>query len=173
VPSPTSQPTTTSRCPGCGLELPTSDYPYEGYFHASRECWSVFNEVLTKEYENAVLFGRVHQLTVDSYAVQHAGGRHPDKSVAVHVTGLHLVLVRGLRTTEVAPHLQRLASRTTSWPHFEPPGERASLTIFDVAIAATSLEHEARVRAWASQVWQAWSAHHDAIAALADTALAR
>ncbi len=56
-----------------------------GYYNGSpsvgastRKCW---RRILQR-----VLFGRVHQLTVDTYAVQHAGGLHPDKSVTVHLT---------------------------------------------------------------------------------------
>lgn len=155
-----------SKCPGCGLELPRSSYPYEGYFHASRECWSVFNEVLEREYQDAVLFGRVHQSTVDAYAAQHAGGPHPDKSVCIHLVGLHLVLERGLPPPEVPPRLQRLAARTTGWPHFAPPADRGLLTVLDVALAGSPEEHALQARAWAEGVWRAWAPHHAAIAEL-------
>ncbi|HKQ60277.1 MAG TPA: DUF5946 family protein [Candidatus Polarisedimenticolaceae bacterium] len=154
-------------CPGCGLELPRTDPPYDRYYHASPECWSVYGEVLAREYQNAVLFGQVHQLTVDSYAVQHAGGPHPDKSVDVHLTGLHLVLVAGIAPPEVPPRLQRLVQAVTSWPHFAPPAERGPLTVFDVALADSPQQHAEQVRRWAAQLWEAWSPHHAAIAELA------
>ena len=151
-------------CPGCGLEMPHDEHaPDDGYFNCSRECWSVCTEVLAKEFSNAVLFGQVHQMTVDAYAVQHAGGPHPDKSIAVHLVGLHLVLDESVRPTDVPPKLQRLASRIERWPHFEPPASNGPLTVFDVAVAA---DHAAMVRQWAMQVWNAWSTHHRAIAAL-------
>ncbi len=68
-------------CPGCGLRMPASENAsYAGYFNTSAECWSVFTEVLGAEYSNPFIFGKVHQLTVDTYAIQHAGGAHPDKS---------------------------------------------------------------------------------------------
>ena len=152
-------------CPGCGLAMPSNpEVPYDGYFNCSRECWSVFTEVLEKEYSNAVLFGQVHQMTVDAYAVQHAGGPHPDKSVDVHLVGLHKVLNEGVRPPYVPPELQRFASRTKTWPHFDPPPANRSMTIFDVATAG---DHAAAVRQWAQQVWSAWSPHHAAIARLA------
>ena len=40
---------------------------------------SLFEEVLAAEFQNPVLFRQIHQLTVDTYAVQHAGGQHPDR----------------------------------------------------------------------------------------------
>ncbi|MEA2336312.1 MAG: hypothetical protein QOE82_319 [Thermoanaerobaculia bacterium] len=30
---------------------------YDGYFNCSPECWSVFTEVIGREFSNAVLFG--------------------------------------------------------------------------------------------------------------------
>jgi hypothetical protein len=65
---------------------------YAGYYNTSPECWEVYTEVLGAEFSNAVLFGQVHQLTVATYAVQHAGGPHSEKSIGVHLTGLYLTL---------------------------------------------------------------------------------
>src|SRR5258706_9429501 len=103
--------TDESRCPGCGLSMPPiGAATYDGYFNTSQECWSVFTEVIGAEFSNAALFGQVHQLTVDAYAVQHAGGRHPHKSVCIHLTGLYLVLERGRPPPSVPPHLPELAA---------------------------------------------------------------
>ena len=139
-----------------------------GYYNASPECWTVYGEVLEAEYSNAVLFGRVHQMTVDAYAVQHAGGGHPDKSVAVHLVGLYLVYERGLPPTSVAPRLQELATKVQAWPHFEPPEQAWSRTIADVAlVAGIPDQHASAVRGWSAEVWRGWAAHHEEIAALA------
>ncbi len=154
-------------CPGCGLDMPARDgLTAQCYYNASPECWSVYTEVLAAEYGNAVLFGQVHQLTVDTYAVQHAGGGHPDKSVAVHLVGLHLVLDRGIASPYVPPHLQRLAARVKEWPHFDAPPMPA-INVSDVALAGSPMEHAARVQEWAGAVWRAWGPHHAAVAALA------
>ena len=56
----------------------------DSYYNASPECWAVYTEGLGAEYSHAVIFGQVHQWTVDTYAVQHAGGSHPDKSIDIH-----------------------------------------------------------------------------------------
>jgi hypothetical protein len=155
------------RCPGCGLELPAGERTRHGYYHASPECFDLYSEVLGSEYQDAVLFGRVHQLTVDAYAVQHAGGPHPDKSVDVHLVGLHLVLERGLAPPNVPPLLQRLVGATAAWPHFEPPADRGGMTVLDVALAESAREHAERSLAWAREVWRSWSAHHAAVARMA------
>lgn len=139
---------------------------YDGYYHASPECWEVYTGVLAEEYNAPALFGRIHQLTVDTYAVQHAGGDHPDKSVGVHLAGLYLVLERGLMAPQVPPLLQRLAGAVSVWPHFPPPAERAPLTVLGVARSDSAEEHVARVREWGLQVWRLWSAHHGEVADL-------
>ena len=157
----------TTKCPGCGLELPAGKGVYEGYYHVTRECWSVYTEVLAAEYGDAPLFGRIHQLTVDAYALQHTGGDHKPKSVTVHLVGLHLQLEQGVPSFEVPPRLQALVKATTEWPTFETPPDVGPLTVFDVALAVTTLEHEERVRAWARQVWDAWRPEHERVAALA------
>ena len=79
------------------------------YINASPECWSVYREVLEAEYSNPLLFAQAHQLTVDTYAAQHSGGKHPDKSLDIHLAGLYLVLERGLPQNIISQCRQRLA----------------------------------------------------------------
>jgi len=126
--------------------------------------------VLAAEYSNAVLFGQVHQRTVDAYAVQHAGGEHPDKSMGVHLIGLCLVIERGIAPAVVPPLLQRVVAQVHEWPHFAPPAERAALTVFDVALADSPTRHAEIVRDWSEAVWRAWAIHHQAVAELASHA---
>ncbi len=155
-------------CPGCGLSMPAGNVPaYDGYYYNSSECWAVYTELLGAEFSNALLFGQVHQMTVDTYAVQHTGGRHPDKSIDIHLTGLHLMLNQGVRPPYVARHLQALAVAVGTWPHFEPPSETGSMTVFDVALCDETGDHIAAVEKWARQLWDAWSPHHAAISEFA------
>lgn len=134
------------------------------YYNTSAECWDLYTEVLANEYGNAFLFGQIHQLTVDSYAVQHAGGPHPDKSLDIHLFGLYLSLEKGIRSPYVPPLLQRLASAVEVWPHYEPPTERVAITVFDVAMADSVADHMRLSREWAQSVWQCWSEHHAEVA---------
>ena len=154
-------------CPGCGLETPSGSPAYDGYFNTSPGCWRVFGDVLAAEFQDGVLYGRIHQLSVDAYAAQHAGGPHPDKSVCVHLVGLHLVLKQSLPPMRAAARLRRLLGSVSSWPHLAPPSVRGPLTVRDVAAAQTAEEHASCVREWATQVWNAWQPHHEAVAALA------
>lgn len=161
--------TAETSCPGCGLVMPRREAAvYDGTFNTSPECWAVCLEVFAAEFGNPLGYGRAHQLTVDAYAVQHAGGPHPDKSVGIHLAGLHLVLDRGLHPAALPPLLQRLATVVDRWPHLEPPAERGALTVLDVALAGSADEHVAVVERWAAQMWQAWSAHHPEVGELVE-----
>lgn len=165
--APPTTPTGDSVCPGCGARLPADPSAvYDGYFNTSPECWHVFERVLAAEFSDVVLFRQVHQLTVDAYAVQHAGGPHPDKSVCIHLAGLYLALDRGVPVPKVARLLQRIAARCDRWPHFEPPPDNGPLMAADVARAGDPSAHADVATAWARQVWAAWAFCHDEVAAL-------
>jgi hypothetical protein len=160
-------------CPGCGLRMPAGKATTARcYYNASVECWDLYTEVLGAEYSNAVLFGQVHQLTVDTYAVQHAGGPHPDKSLDIHLSGLYLALEKGIRSPYIPPLLQRLATVIEVWPHYEPPTAKATQTIFDVAICDSTEDHISLVREWSQAVWKSWSEHHAEVATLVSQHLA-
>jgi hypothetical protein len=105
-------------------------------------------------------------MTVDAYAVQHAGGPHPDKSVDVHLFGLYLSIEKRIRSPYVPPLLQRMVAAIEVWPHYEPPTPRNSLTSFDVAICDSVEDHIRVVREWAQLVWDAWSEYHAEVARL-------
>ncbi len=139
---------------------------YDGYFNTSPECWHVYTEVLGSEFSDAWLFGQVHQLTVDTYAVQHAGGMHPDKSVGVHLAGLYLVLEKRFTPPSVPRLLQRLAASIRAWPHFVPPDGAGLPTVHDIAGAESPEVHIDRVHAWSRSVWRAWSSYHITVAEL-------
>lgn len=132
----------------------------------------MFLEVMTREYEDPDLFADVHQLSVDAYAVQHAGGAHPDKSIDVHAVGLFLVLERGLAPNDVPRRLQTMSERVAEWPHFELPMLPAKTTVALVSEAETPAQHAERVKRWAREVWQTWSLHHRRIAELAQLCFA-
>lgn len=153
----------SSICPGCLLELPSQDLHYDGYFNASPECWSLFGELLAQWVGGAV---GARVMPVDVYAVQHAGGLHPDKSVDIHLVGLHLCLDQGLPAGRVPPLHRRLADQITDWPHLPPPPPVTDMTVADVLISEQPAE---ALNAWAEKVWDSWSDHHAAVARMADT----
>ena len=149
-----------SRCQGCGLVLPTRVGPTHPYIGASPACWALFGEVLAREYGDREYF-RLHQLTVDTYAVQHPGvpERRAIQSVAVHLITLCLVLEEGADPA-AGPALHTRVAGRASFHWLEPPVPNGRITVADVLQARSPSEHERMVKAWARDVWAAWERHH-------------
>jgi hypothetical protein len=145
----------TETCPGCGLVLAPVSTPAHPYIGASPSCWALYGEQLAREYER--WDPEEHRLSVDAYAVQHPGGddRRARQSVAYHLTALHLTLERGLGNDDVVALLRRVTAATSEFPRLEPPRPNGAITVRDVLDGTP-------IRAWAADVWSAWSDHHDA-----------
>jgi hypothetical protein len=62
-----------------------------------------------------------------------------------------------------------------TWPSFHRPPDVGAITVLDVAEAGIRADsvagHADAVGRWARSVWQAWSAQHRAIGALAERLL--
>jgi Family of unknown function (DUF5946) len=152
------------RCPGCGALLPRADGPRHPYLGASAGCWRRYGEVLAREFEDPTVFAAAHQLSVDAYAAQHPGQRERRaiQSVAVHLMGLCLWFEHGLDPA-LGPRFKRNMIRRAAVAWLEPPASIGSLTVLSVLSAVTPDEHVAAVKAWARDVWHAWSVHHQTI----------
>jgi hypothetical protein len=168
----------STTCPGCGLQLPAIDLPWDRRRNASPECWQLYGEVQGFELRHLELVRDLHQLTVDAYAAQHAPrevGDVPPISVAYALVGLHLALDRGVSGLEVRAAHQRMGKPDPSWPRLPTPDRTGAISVFDVAAAGAMVGsvagHAKAVRAWAAAVWQAWAAQHATVAMLADRLL--
>ena len=77
----------SEKCFACGGSFEPVEGPTHKYMLSSSGCWKAYGELLAREYENPMLFGAVHRLTVDAYALQHPGDpsdRRARQSVWVH-----------------------------------------------------------------------------------------
>lgn len=133
-------------CPLCGAPLGGRD-----------GCQRAFDELNAAAWQDLTR-AAVHNLVVDTYAMQHAEeyGRSA-KSYFQHLTALCCGI-------EHPGDVQLYWSIAPSFEHTPAPPkpplltERGSLTIADVAPGS---EHfAARVREWASAVWSAYSSQH-------------
>lgn len=151
-------------CDGCGAWVAVSDGPTHEYIGASPGCWSIYMDVLGREY-GPYGFPECHRLTVDAYAVQHPGipSRRSTQSVAAHLIALHLVLDRSVRPRAVTAHLRSIVHNAGRFVWLEPPSFTGTLSILDVAAANDLAAHERVVWRWAASVWAAWAPHHAAV----------
>lgn len=152
------------RCIGCGAIVPVEDGPPHRYLESAPACWRLFGEVLAREYEDPT-YWKVHQLTVDAYAVQHPGRASAQtiQSAAIHLVRLCLQLERGVTQEELLRATRALAKSKGQLTWLSPPESRGALTILDVHAAADAVEHASKVRAWAAESWSAWEQHHDQV----------
>ncbi|MGH2792598.1 MAG: DUF5946 family protein [Actinomycetota bacterium] len=158
-------------CPGCGLVLPSTTGPTHPYIGSSPGCWALFGEILAREFNDPAYF-RLHQVTVDTYAVQHPGvpERRSIQSVGLHLMTLCLVLEDGADPAAGPKLHKRMVTRPTfHW--LTPPEPIGSMTVEDVLEAQSASQHEELVESWARDVWDAWSPHHNTIRARLDQSL--
>lgn len=156
---------TMSTCVGCGLRLPKQGGCTHRYIVSSPECWGIFGVVLSREYENALLYGAVHQITVDAYAAQHTT-QHPAKSLVSHLLSLYCSIALGKKQHLARDALVRFVNSRQDFPTLTPPRDLGPLTVIDVFNAPSDEEHIRIVKAWGRQIWDAWHEHHDLIASL-------
>ncbi len=154
----------TCKCFSCGGMYPDINGPVHRYMASSPGCWSVYGEVLAREYSNPSCF-EVHRLTVDAYAVQHPGStdRQSIQSVGVHLIRLCLFFERGLTSENANNAMLEAGKNKHTFTCLEPPESLGTITAADVAKTNTVDDHKAIVRAWAKNTWGAWSIHHDKI----------
>jgi hypothetical protein len=155
------------RCPGCGSLFPDIEGPAHRYMESSPGCWAAYGEVLAREYGNPALFGQVHRLTVDAYAVQHPGQPSPQsiQSVALHLISLCLILEYGATPQTATAALQEGARARGRYLWLPPPACPGSLTVAEVRSATEAATHDSMVRRWAAAAWSAWSPHHSTVRA--------
>ncbi|MCX5206482.1 DUF5946 family protein [Streptomyces sp. NBC_00237] len=152
-------------CPGCGLAAPATGGPLPAERVASAECWQRYGELLARSYTVADC-RHVHQLVVDSYVAQHAGGesRREIQTVALCLMTLCLFVEDDADPREgPALHRRMMADRPAYFHWLEPPPQIGLMTAADVLAARDAVEHERLVRAWSRGVWRAWAPHHATI----------
>jgi hypothetical protein len=165
----------SSVCPGCGLEAEPGGIPLDRPLNASPECWALRAEAAGFELGDLSLVGRFHQLAVDAYGAQHAGGPTSRIYVAYSLVGLLLALERGWTGTMVRDFHGRMGRPDASWPAFGRAPSAGEVTIADVvaagARAGSADGHASLVERWARSVWAAWQEQHAEVAALTERLL--
>jgi hypothetical protein len=75
------------------------------------------------------------------------------------LVGLYLYLEKGQTGREVQQAHMRLARRKQTWPAFDLPASRGTVTPNDVMAAPPGTERDAAIERWCASVWAAY-AHH-------------
>jgi len=158
-------------CPGCGVVQAAGDWIASGRGNASAGCEVLLSEITGYESQHPEL-ARCHQLTVDAYGAQHAGGGTKQIRVAYSLVGLYLALDRGISGIGVRTAHSLMGKPRPDWPVFDPAPVLAGLTVLDVAEAGARADsvsgHAAAVRRWAEMVWGSFAGRHADVVALTE-----
>lgn len=149
-------------CPGCGVVLPTVEGPVHPYLNPSAACWALYGELLAAQYGDPDRMA-YHQVFVDSYAMQHPGGkdRRAIQSVGLHGMTLCLFVEDGVDPA-MGTRLHKLMVTRPVFHWLEPPEPDSGwLTVSDMKAAGKFELSD--VYAWARSVWGEWHQHHETI----------
>ena len=152
-----------STCPGCGLTAPaTTAVLPPSELVTSGPCYEVYGALLARDYHDRDYYRVAHQMVVDAYAAQHAGGtsRREVQSIALCLMTLCLFVEEGVDPSQGPALHQRMAANRPAFVWLSPPVPAGWLTVADIVKAPDVDAHELLVRQWAGQVWHAWSPHH-------------
>ena len=164
-------PEDTARCPGCGLVVQTRELAAAPGGPAAAGCFALFGELLAASYTDPARRA-LHQLIVDAYTAQHAGGasRREVQAVAICLMTLHLFLERGIDPRQGPALHKTMVGGTVAFRRLEPPPpEDGAPTVADVL--SPDEGYEQRVTSWAEAVWSTWIPHHETVRAWTRTAL--
>lgn len=151
-------------CPGCGLSTAEGGATTPQEMSASAACFALYGQVLARSYTHPA-YRRVHQMVVDAYAAQHAGGtgRRVVQSTALCLMTLCLFVEEDVDPLEGPALHKRMVAHRPAFTWLAPPSQPGLMTVADVVAATDAFEHCKLVREWGQQVWQAWVPHHATI----------
>jgi Family of unknown function (DUF5946) len=155
-----------STCPGCGLTAAEAGEPAPEEHSASAACWAVYGQLLARSYTDPD-YRAVHQVLVDAYAAQHAGGssRREVQSVSLCLMTLCLFVEDGVDPAQGPALHKEMVAHRPDFTWLAPPDQRGLMTVADVLSARDADEHRRLVREWGREVWRAWAPHHPTIRA--------
>ncbi len=145
-------------CYGCGCLVDKKEGKPHKYIGATQGCWTLYEQVLTKEYGEYNYPQPTHRLTVDTYAVHHPGqpGKQSIQSVNVHLISLYLILEQGINGATATKRLGEILLKEPKFEWLEPPATNGLITVVDILKANNQKEHEKKIREWAEDVWSCW-----------------
>ena len=156
----------TSTCPGCGLTALKAAGPAPQEQAASAACWAAYGQLLSRSYTDRNYWA-VHQIVVDAYAAQHAGGtsRREVQAVALCLMTLCLFIEHDVDPVQGPALHKRMVARRPDFTWLTPPAQHSLMTVADVLTAQDADQHCRLVGKWGNQVWRAWAPHHATIRA--------
>jgi hypothetical protein len=108
----------------------------------------------------------IHQHVVDAFAAQRADERTKPIGLTFALAGLYLHLEKGFSGRQVQRAHMRMGRHKRQWPGFALPAQRGAVTAIEVMAAPEGAERDKAIDDWCRSVWDAFSAHRQAVDAL-------
>ena len=152
-------------CLSCGLQTKKTDEPVHKYLLSTPGCWAKFGQLLALEYQD-LQYGRVHEISVDAYALQHPGEKSSQtiNSAHIHLAGLYAYFKLGRNFDELDLIKREVAKHKQNFLWLEPPKNMERINVGTVLQASNATEHGVQVEKWAHYIFGKWEVHHSVIA---------
>jgi hypothetical protein len=123
-------------------------------------CQNAWDKIAMESYSQPG-YGAVRELAFDTYCMQHLEKYcRSAKSYAAHLTRLCCGLEYG-GSAAVYAAIRQWLDGSVDIEKPAPPQHRGQMTITDVCAATSAMEHVAAVKAWAENVWKAYTDQHE------------
>jgi hypothetical protein len=108
----------------------------------------------------------IHQHVVDAFAAQHADERSKPISVTFALVGLYLLIEKQFSGMQVQRAHMELARHRQSWPTFDLPDDRGTITAIEVMAASEGPERDKAIHAWCASIWASLAENREKIVEL-------
>lgn len=113
----------------------------------------------------------IHQHIVDAFAAQTADTQTKSIKITFALIGLYLYLEKHFTGKQVQLIHMQLGRKKQTWPTFELPKERGSITVSDVLNTSPGEQRDTMIKKWCESVWQAYTNSHQKVATIISTYL--
>ena len=108
----------------------------------------------------------IHQHVVDAYTAQQADCKSNPIAIAFALVGLYLLVERNWSGRQIQIAHMQLSRRRRSWPAFDLPCDRGSITAVKVMKTHEGAERDSAIRAWCASIWEAYADCREEVASL-------
>ena len=152
-------------CPYCGLQANKTDGPVHKYLLSTASCWAAYGELLVLEYQD-LQYNKVHEISVDAYALQHPGEQSPQTigSAHIHLASLYAYFELDRSLGELDLIKREVAKHKKDFFWLEPPKDMQQINVGNILPANNANEHCLVVEKWAQYIFEKWKVHHAVIA---------
>jgi hypothetical protein len=131
------------------------EIPATARYNASVECLGLFHRLSGIHFDEADP-AFIHQVAVDCYGAQHAGGPAKPIAAVFALVGLCLHLEHGFTGKQVQAAHTALGRTQKHWPALPAPTARFPVTVESVVACATASSRTVQLKVWAQATWEAW-----------------